>query len=310
MSECGRPGPERHARRAVHGTGLGPPGGLDLEDGRRDLPLAVSLAERAPVVGAAGAGLRRKAPHLACLDFLPALGQPREWAAGRHRLDAGRRPRPRLPTPVPVARPGGRRLPDAADVPHRRPGSPGPPDWPARSTWPLLGTTAAPTAAALAAYERLPWSGLALVADVDGHALTWSAVSVEADHVQLVQTHVCPHLDLGAWLLRLLNGAAGRCVRHEPARPARLGRRRADAVRPAGGPAGHGRRLGRHGGAGHPGAAVVSEPDAALRRTDRVLRPAGAAGGRRDAGLRRRDGRARHRQPQCWRPRRPAPCPA
>jgi len=49
--------------------------------------------------------------------------------------------------------------------------------------------------------------------DVDGHALTCSAVLVEADLVQTVQTHICPHLGMGAWLLRLLNGAAGRCVR-------------------------------------------------------------------------------------------------
>ncbi len=203
---------ERQPRRAVHGTGLGPPGGLDLDDGRRDLPLAVSLAERTPVVGAAGAGLRRKAPHLACLDFLPALGQPREWVAGRHRLDAaaalglvfqrlhhslGRSEGVFLTLPT--------YLSDAQEVQALQLAG--------KAHWRLLGTTAAPTAAALAAYERLPWTGLALVVDVDGHALTWSAVSVEADHVQLVQTHVCPHLNLGAWLLRLLNGAAGRCVR-------------------------------------------------------------------------------------------------
>ena len=87
--------------------------------------------------------------------------------------------------------------------------------------------TPTPTAAALAAYQRLPWSGLALVVDVDGHALTWSAVSVEADHVQLVQTHVCPHLGP-----RGVAAAAaqrrGRPLRApEPARPAPLGRRRA-----------------------------------------------------------------------------------
>ena len=82
-----------------------------------------------------------------------------------------------------------------------------------KARWPLLGTTPTPTAAALAAYQRLPWSGLALVVDVDYHALTWSAVSVEADHVQLVGTHVCTHLGLGAWLGRLLNGTAARCVR-------------------------------------------------------------------------------------------------
>src|ERR1700680_3194551 len=74
--------------RAVHGAGLGAPSGLHLDNAPRALPLPVSLADRAPVVGAAGASLRRKAPHLACLDFLPALGQQRHWTAGRHRLDA------------------------------------------------------------------------------------------------------------------------------------------------------------------------------------------------------------------------------
>jgi hypothetical protein len=198
--------------RAVHGAGLGPPGGLDLEEGRRDLALAVSLEGRAAVVGAAGAGLRRKSPHLAVLDFLPALGQPHQWAAGRHRLDApqalglifqrldhalGRSDGVFLTLPT--------YLSDAQEVQVLQLAG--------KAPWRLLGATAAPTAAALAAYERQPWSGLALVVDVDGHALTWSAVSVEADHVQLVQTHVCPQLNLGAWLLRMLNGAAGRCVR-------------------------------------------------------------------------------------------------
>ena len=198
--------------RAVHGTGLAAPSGLDLEAGRRDMPLAVSLAERSPAAGAAGAGLRRKAPHLAVLDFLPDLGQPREWAAGRRRLDAadaltlvfqrlhqtlGRAEGVFLTLPT--------YLSDAQEIQALQLAG--------KAHWRLLGTTQTPTAAALAAYERLPWSGLALVADVDGHALTWSAVSVEADHVQVVRTHSCPHLNLGAWVLRLLNGAAVRCVR-------------------------------------------------------------------------------------------------
>ena len=197
---------------AVCGAGLGPPGGLDLEDGRRDLPLAVSLADRTPVVGAAGAALPRKAPHLACVDFLPALGQNRLWTAGRHRLDAagalsltfqrlhqtlGRAEGVFLTLPTYLTDPQEVMALQLASKAH----------------WPLLGTTPTPTAAALAAYERLPWSGLALVLDVDYHALTLSAVSVEADHVQVVRTHVCTHLALGAWLARLLNGAAARCVR-------------------------------------------------------------------------------------------------
>ena len=46
--------------------------------------------------------------------------------------------------------------------------------------------------------EELPWSGLALVLDVDGHALTWSAVDVGAEQVRLVQTQAVPQLARGA----------------------------------------------------------------------------------------------------------------
>ena len=198
--------------RAVLGTGHGPPSGLNLEDDRRELPLAVSLAERAPVAGAAGAGLRRKAPHLACLDFLPALGQLREWTGGRHRLD----PASALSLVLQRLHQSFSRaegvfltlptyLSDAQEVQALQLAG--------KAQWRLLGTTSTPTAAALAAYQVLPWSGLALVVDVDAHALTWSAVSIEADHIQVARTQVCPHLGLGAWLTRLLNGAAGRCVR-------------------------------------------------------------------------------------------------
>ncbi len=198
--------------RAVYGAGQGAPVGLNLEDDRRDLPLAISLSERSPVVGTAGASLRRKAPHLACLDFLSLLGQKREWAGKGRSLNAagavslvmdrlyqtfGRAEGVLLTLPT--------YLSDAQEVQALQLAG--------KSRWPLLGGTPTPTAAALAAYERLPWSGMALVADVDDYALTWSAVLVEADHVQLLRTHVCPRLGLGAWLTRLLNGAAGRCVR-------------------------------------------------------------------------------------------------
>src|SRR5262249_7829855 len=73
--------------RALHGTAAGP-APLALETGPAELPLAVSLQERTPVVGRAGLALARRLPHLACLDFLPHLGTPRQWCAGRHRLDA------------------------------------------------------------------------------------------------------------------------------------------------------------------------------------------------------------------------------
>ncbi len=71
-----------------HGSGPHIPMALPLDGNERELPLALSLEERQPRVGRAGAGLCRKSPHLACLDFLPYLGDSRIWSAGRHRLDA------------------------------------------------------------------------------------------------------------------------------------------------------------------------------------------------------------------------------
>ena len=39
-------------------------------------------------MGHAGAALRRTAPHSVGTGFLPAVGQPREFPAGRHSLTA------------------------------------------------------------------------------------------------------------------------------------------------------------------------------------------------------------------------------
>ncbi len=102
--------------RAVYGTGQGAPVGLNLEDDRRELPLAISLADRSPVVGTAGAALRRKAPHLACIDFLSVLGQNRQWVGNRRRLDAAGALSLVFEPPLPNFRPGGRRCPDVADL--------------------------------------------------------------------------------------------------------------------------------------------------------------------------------------------------
>src|SRR5262245_43384455 len=76
--------------RAVAGQADALPQPLLLEAEHGDLPLALSLEGRHPQVGRAGMGLCRRLPHLACVDFLAALGEPRTWTAGRHRLDAAR----------------------------------------------------------------------------------------------------------------------------------------------------------------------------------------------------------------------------
>jgi hypothetical protein len=77
-----------------------------------------------------------------------------------------------------------------------------------------LGVTVpTPLAAALGAPEYLPWSGQALVLDVDGHALTWSALLLADESARLLASQSWRHLGRGAWLSRLLNGVATRCVR-------------------------------------------------------------------------------------------------
>src|SRR5262249_56877906 len=49
-------------------------------DGKQpELPMALSLEARHPALGRAGTALCRRSPHLACLCFLPYLGQRREW---------------------------------------------------------------------------------------------------------------------------------------------------------------------------------------------------------------------------------------
>src|SRR5262249_17022277 len=74
--------------RGVAGPAGATPHPLTLGGNQAELPLALSLEGRSPAVGRAGLALCRRLPHLACLDFLAHLGTPRQWSAGRHRLDA------------------------------------------------------------------------------------------------------------------------------------------------------------------------------------------------------------------------------
>src|SRR5579871_6032 len=202
--------------RAIGGENQGSvpraPLGLPLDGNERELPLAISLEERRPQVGRPGASLCRRWPHLTCLDFLPHLGDDRTWDAGRHRLDAAgamslvcehlQRKLSRADG-VTVALPSYFSPAQAALLANLA----------GRARWQLLGSVPAPVAVALAAHEHLPWSGLALVVDLDGHALTFSAVAVRDDVLRVVHTQTVPQLARGVWLCRLLDCAALRCVR-------------------------------------------------------------------------------------------------
>jgi hypothetical protein len=202
--------------RAIQGEnpGSGPhvPVGLSLESNERELPLAISLEERQPRVGRAGVGLCRRSPHLACMDFLPYLGEDRLWDGGRHRLDAaaalalvcehlqrriGRAEGLTISLPAYFNEAQIALLADVAG----------------RARWCLLGSVPSPLAVALAAHEHLPWSGQAVIIDIDGYALTLSSVTVRDDRMRVLHVHPAVRLGRGIWLGRLLDGAALRCIR-------------------------------------------------------------------------------------------------
>jgi FHA domain len=198
--------------RAVTGPGRTTPRTLPLDGTAAELPLTISLEGRHPAVGRAGLALCRQAPHLVCHDFLAAVGQPRHWTAGRHRLDAERALAllcERLQTACAGARglvlglPAYLTVAQATTVSHVF----------TKARLPVAGSVAAPLAAVLAAHSRQPFSGLAVVVDADDHALSLSAVAVEDEQARPVADRVVPRLSLAAWKRALLDAVAERCVR-------------------------------------------------------------------------------------------------
>src|SRR5262249_54820802 len=101
--DCPRPRPpEKHLMtlvaldlnatrvRAATGTSALDARPLALDGKQPELPMALSLEGRHAALGRAGTALCRRSPHLACLCFLPYLGQRREWAGPRLTIDADR----------------------------------------------------------------------------------------------------------------------------------------------------------------------------------------------------------------------------
>jgi len=197
--------------RAVIAAGGQPPEPLPV-DGEAELPLAVSLEGRSPEPGRAGLALVRRAPHLACANFLPSLGGPREWSAGRHRLDAAGalaavldrlRPACAAAQAVSLAVPAYLSGDQLNALTHLA----------EKARLRVCGLVAAPLAVTLTAYAEQPWAGPALVVDADDHALTWAAVAVQFGQARVLGAQAVPHLGLRAWKERLLDAVADRCVR-------------------------------------------------------------------------------------------------
>jgi hypothetical protein len=198
--------------RAVQGPMQSLPLVVRLEDEHPDLPLALNLAERRPVAGRAGLALGRKLPHLAVLDFLPHLGHSKAWAGGRHKLDAGqalglvferlqralsRGQGTTFALPAYLQESQLALVAQAAQ----------------RCRLNVLGSVPTPLAAVRQVYPQRPWSGLALVGDVDGAGLSWSVVSTDGGHGRVLESRLSPRLARGAWVMQMLDAVAHRCIR-------------------------------------------------------------------------------------------------
>ncbi len=207
-----------------------------LNEPDAELALFISGDRRTPEIGRAGFALCRKMPHVVCSNFLPAIGQSREWKIGRHTLiaeaalnlvfekirgpianesDAVALALPVYLGPSQVTRVGitaGRaKLPlkgtavgalaIAAD----------------RAATLLAGKPATPEAGAADWVVPLrPASGgpgAVVVIDADEFAVSAVLVSVEGEVVRVVGSAVWPRLAVKVWKDKLLDAISDRCVR-------------------------------------------------------------------------------------------------
>lgn len=207
---------------------------LALDDPDEELALFVAGDRRAPEVGRAGFGLCRKLPHLVCSNFLPAVGQSRDWKLGRHTLtaeaalglvfdklraavakesDAVALALPPYLTPSQVTKVGaaaakskfplkGTAVGALALVADRasslldgKPAEPSTADW----VVPLRPAASGP--------------GAVLVLDADEFALSAALMAVGPDQVRAAGAAAWPRLAVRAWKERLLDAVADRCVR-------------------------------------------------------------------------------------------------
>jgi hypothetical protein len=199
--------------RVVSGTPSSLVGSVALEEAGDELPLAVSLDSRRPEVGRAGVSLCRLSPHLVCQNYLASLGGAAEWHVGRHRLDAAQLVAlvwDRVQQACAGARgmtlclPGYLKPGQVAQLAQLA----------AKKKLTVLGSVATPLVAVLAAHVQEPLTGLALVVDVDDHALTIAAVAVDDEQARLVGHTCLPRLRHLAWVNCLIDAVADRCVRH------------------------------------------------------------------------------------------------
>lgn len=199
--------------RAVNG----PPGMLPstwlLQPPRAELPLCLGLQGPVPETGWPALQICRLHPHQVCYNFLPHLGdqEGKRWRSGHHSIDAAGALSLVFQYLQRVARGAGKlvltmpgylqqkQVQAVARTLHQL-------------GLPLAGSLTTPLALALQAYVEHPWSGTALVLDIDEHALSLTSVQDADGQAHLLEHFSFPHLGLRVWHNRLLNALADACI--------------------------------------------------------------------------------------------------
>jgi hypothetical protein len=182
-----------------------------LEPPRAELPFVVSLEGRTPVLGSAGLRLCRSSPQLVWQNALPRLGEAaplgRQWLDGRRKLDVDKAVTllcqqvlraskdwrgVALAVPAYLSDAQAARVLTLAD----------------HAGLPVLGSLAAPLAAALAAHAEQSWFRSCVVLDIDDQALTLTTIAAEEGQARMLDVRCLPQLNLRLWHERLLNALA------------------------------------------------------------------------------------------------------
>lgn len=212
---------------------------VSLEESQDELPLFINLERRSPEVGRAGYAICRTLPHLVCSNYLPQLGQAREWRGTRISLTPETAVAATFETlrgPLTAEADGG-----VLTLPPYLAGAQVKALWALamKAKLPLTGTAAAPLAvvahraklilsakkppAAPKADEKSSWvvpirpqaagPGAVVVVDADEYALSAAIVNVQPGEARLLRLAAWPRLSLKAWKDRLIDAVSDRCVR-------------------------------------------------------------------------------------------------
>jgi len=200
-----------------------------LDDPYTDLLLALSLEKRTPELGRAAYAVSRKLPHVVCAGYLPYLGQPQEWKAGRHTVTAELalglaleriRSNCNGHDGVSLALPTYLNLGQVSKLITLA-------EW---AKLKVRGTATTPLALAAeramhylygqredGAESPRPGRSISttsvLVVDADEHAMTATVVRISEEEVRTLTSAEFPRLSTRMWRERLLDALSDRCVR-------------------------------------------------------------------------------------------------